>query len=64
MCDEDAPQLITHVETTPAPIPDEKALCRVPIAVTKANGWKGNSAMVARYYREMHIANEDIVLKR
>jgi len=28
-CDEDAPQLITHVETTPAPANDEKALCRV-----------------------------------
>jgi transposase len=25
-CDDDAPQLITHVATTPAPIPDEKAL--------------------------------------
>jgi hypothetical protein len=25
-CDEDAPQLITHVATPPAPIPDEKAL--------------------------------------
>jgi integrase len=35
-----------------------------PIAVTKAGGWKGNSAMVARYYGEMQIANEDIVLKR
>jgi len=29
MCDEDVPQLITHVETTPAPIPDEKALSRI-----------------------------------
>jgi hypothetical protein len=28
-CDEDAPQLITHVETTPAPVPDEKALSQV-----------------------------------
>jgi transposase len=28
-CDEDAPQLITHVQTTPAPIPDEQALPRV-----------------------------------
>src|SRR6202165_4111412 len=28
-CDEDAPQLITHVETTPAPINDEKALSKV-----------------------------------
>ncbi len=28
-CEEDAPQLITHVETTPAPVNDEKALCRV-----------------------------------
>ncbi len=28
-CDEDAPQLITHVETSPAPLPDEKALPRV-----------------------------------
>jgi transposase len=28
-CDEDAPQLITHVETTPAPLPDEKALSKV-----------------------------------
>jgi len=35
-----------------------------PIAVTKAGGWKGNSAMVARYYGEMQIANEDIILKR
>jgi len=25
-CDEEAPQLITHVETTPAPLPDERAL--------------------------------------
>ena len=28
-CDEDAPQLITHVETTPAPIPDEQALAPI-----------------------------------
>lgn len=28
-CDEDAPQLITHVETAPAPTPDEKALSKV-----------------------------------
>jgi Transposase DDE domain len=28
-CDEDAPQLITHVETTPAPLPDEQALPKV-----------------------------------
>jgi transposase len=28
-CDEDAPQLITQVETTPAPVPDEKALSEV-----------------------------------
>jgi transposase len=28
-CDEDAPQLITHVETAPAPTSDEKALCKV-----------------------------------
>jgi transposase len=25
-CEEEAPQLIRHVETTPAPVPDEKAL--------------------------------------
>ena len=35
-----------------------------PIAVTKAGGWKGHSAMVARYYGEMEIVNEDIVLER
>jgi transposase len=28
-CEEDAPQLITHVETAPAPIPDEQALPQV-----------------------------------
>jgi transposase len=28
-CDEDAPQLITHVETTPAPLSDEGVLCAV-----------------------------------
>ena len=28
-CDEDAPQLITHIETTPAPMSDEEALSRV-----------------------------------
>jgi hypothetical protein len=28
-CDEEAPQLITHVETTPAPRPDDQALCKV-----------------------------------
>jgi transposase len=28
-CDEDVPQLITHVQTTPAPLPDEKALSKV-----------------------------------
>jgi transposase len=28
-CDEDAPQLITHVETTPAPLPDEGALSAI-----------------------------------
>jgi transposase len=28
-CDEDAPQLITHVETTPAPLPDEGALSTI-----------------------------------
>lgn len=28
-CDEDAPQLITHVETTPAPLPDEQALSTI-----------------------------------
>jgi hypothetical protein len=35
-----------------------------PIAVTKAGGWRGHSAMVARYYGELKIINEDIVLKR
>ena len=35
-----------------------------PIAVTKAGGWRGHSAMVARYYGELKIVNEDIVLKR
>ena len=35
-----------------------------PIAVTKADGWKGHSAMVARYYGELEIVNEDIVLER
>jgi len=28
-CDEDAPQLITHVETTPAPISDERVLSTI-----------------------------------
>ena len=28
-CDEDAPQLITHVETTPAPLSDEGVLCTI-----------------------------------
>ena len=28
-CDEDAPQLITHVQTTPAPISDEGVLCAI-----------------------------------
>jgi transposase len=28
-CDEEAPQLITHVETAPAPIPDERALAAI-----------------------------------
>jgi integrase len=35
-----------------------------PIAVTKAGGWRGHSAMVARYYGELKMVNEDIVLKR
>ena len=35
-----------------------------PIAVTKAGGWKGHSAMVERYYGELDIINEDIVLSR
>ncbi|GAC1565914.1 MAG: hypothetical protein NVS3B14_05320 [Ktedonobacteraceae bacterium] len=34
-----------------------------PIAVTKAGGWKGHSAMVARYYGELEIVNEDIILE-
>ncbi len=34
-----------------------------PIAVTKAGGWKGHSAMVARYYGELDIVNEDIILE-
>jgi len=29
ICDEEAPQLITHVETTPAPISDEGVLCAI-----------------------------------
>ena len=28
-CDEDTPQLITHVETTPAPLSDEGALSAI-----------------------------------
>ena len=28
-CDEDAPQLITHVETTPAPLSDEGVLSAI-----------------------------------
>lgn len=28
-CDDEAPQLITHVETTPAPVPDERALAAI-----------------------------------
>ena len=28
-----------------------------PVAVTKAGGWKGHSAMVARYYGELEIVN-------
>jgi len=35
-----------------------------PIAVTKAGGWKGHSAMVTRYYGELEIVNEDIILER
>lgn len=35
-----------------------------PIAVTKAGGWKGHSAMVARYYGELEIVNQDINLER
>ena len=35
-----------------------------PIAVTKAGGWKGHSAMVARYYGELDIVNQDIILER
>ena len=35
-----------------------------PVAVTKAGGWKGHSAMVARYYGELEIVNEDIVFER
>lgn len=34
-CDEEAPQLITHVETTPAPLPDEKALSQVHADLAK-----------------------------
>ncbi len=34
-----------------------------PIAVTKAGGWKGHSAMVARYYGELDIVNQDIILE-
>ena len=36
-CDEDAPQLITHVETAPAPTPDEKALCKVHTDLAEKN---------------------------
>ncbi len=35
-----------------------------PVAVTKAGGWRGHSAMVERYYGELEIVNEDIVLER
>lgn len=34
-CDEEAPQLITHVETTRAGIPDEKALTRDPCSFSR-----------------------------
>lgn len=34
------------------------------ITVAKAGGWKGHSALVARYYGELEIVNEDIVLER
>lgn len=36
-CDEDAPQLITHVETAPAPLPDEKALSKVHADLAEKN---------------------------
>src|SRR5437762_8845480 len=34
-CDEEAPQLITHVETTPAPISDEGVLCTIHTALAE-----------------------------
>ena len=36
-CDEDAPQLITHVETTPAPISDEGVLCTIHADLAEKN---------------------------
>jgi len=36
-CDEDAPQLITHVETTPAPLPDERALAVIHSRLAEKN---------------------------
>lgn len=36
-CDEDAPQLITHVETTPAPLPDEGTLSAIHTDLAEKN---------------------------
>src|SRR2546421_1617472 len=36
-CDEDAPQLITHVETTPAPISDEGVLSKIHAGLAEKN---------------------------
>ena len=37
ICDEDAPQLITHVETTQAPISDERSLSAIHTGLAKSD---------------------------
>src|SRR6266699_1061101 len=48
-CDEDVPQLITHVETTPAPINDEKALSKVHAGLAEKKLLPGQHLVDAGY---------------
>ena len=48
-CDEDAPQLITHVETTPAPIPDERMLSAIHTGLAEHQVLPGQHLVDAGY---------------
>jgi hypothetical protein len=48
-CDEEAPQLITHVETTPAPLSDEGVLSTIHAELTEKDLLPGQHLVDAGY---------------